>query len=161
MQEIALISRKIYTAGTNFTRPPVVTVATNLNSVCSIFSRGQNYQNLVIVLKIIIHPVILLDYQKHDKSFSQGSTWTTTSGGKAERFHRESSFAIWFKFWILNLILHQFYNNVSQVLQVVDFDANSTSYLSYCWCQIRLGAGVPLHRNQRARLSRQRMLSSE
>ena len=32
MQEIALFSRKIYTAGTNFTRPPVVTVATNLNS---------------------------------------------------------------------------------------------------------------------------------
>ena len=32
MQGIALISRKIYTAGTNFTRPPVVTVATNLNS---------------------------------------------------------------------------------------------------------------------------------
>ena len=27
-----MISRKIYTAGTNFTRPPVVTVATNLNS---------------------------------------------------------------------------------------------------------------------------------
>ena len=38
MQEIALFSGKIYTAGTNFTRPPVVTVATNLNSeYCSIF----------------------------------------------------------------------------------------------------------------------------
>ena len=34
MRDIALISRKIYTAGTNFTRPPVVTVATNLNSAC-------------------------------------------------------------------------------------------------------------------------------
>ena len=33
MREIALFSGKIYTAGTNFTRPPVVTVATNLNSV--------------------------------------------------------------------------------------------------------------------------------
>ena len=32
MQDIALISRKIYTAGTNFTRPAVETVATNLNS---------------------------------------------------------------------------------------------------------------------------------
>ena len=32
MREIALFSGKIYTAGTNFTRPPVVTVATNLNS---------------------------------------------------------------------------------------------------------------------------------
>ena len=32
MQEIALFSGKIYTVGKNFTRPPVVTVATNLNS---------------------------------------------------------------------------------------------------------------------------------
>ena len=32
MQEIALFSRIIYTVGKNFTRPPVVTVATNLNS---------------------------------------------------------------------------------------------------------------------------------
>ena len=33
MPKIVLFSGKIYTAGTNFTRPPVVTVATNLNSV--------------------------------------------------------------------------------------------------------------------------------
>ena len=32
MQEIALFSRKIYTAGTNFTRPLVVRVATIINS---------------------------------------------------------------------------------------------------------------------------------
>ena len=32
MRDIALFSREIYTAGTNFTQPPVVTVATNLNS---------------------------------------------------------------------------------------------------------------------------------
>ena len=32
MREIVLFSGKIYTAGTNLTRPPVVTVATNLNS---------------------------------------------------------------------------------------------------------------------------------
>ena len=32
MLEIVLNSRKIYTAGTNFTRPLVMTVATNLNS---------------------------------------------------------------------------------------------------------------------------------
>ena len=32
MQEIALFSRKIYIVCKNFTRPPVVTVATNLNS---------------------------------------------------------------------------------------------------------------------------------
>ena len=34
MREIALFSGKIYTPQTNFTRPPVVTVATNLNSAC-------------------------------------------------------------------------------------------------------------------------------
>ena len=32
MHEITLFSGKIYTVGKNFTRPPVVTVATNLNS---------------------------------------------------------------------------------------------------------------------------------
>ena len=32
MGEIVLFSRKIYTAGKNFTRPPVVTVATNIKS---------------------------------------------------------------------------------------------------------------------------------
>ena len=32
MREIALFSWKIHTAGTNFTRPPVVMIATNLNS---------------------------------------------------------------------------------------------------------------------------------
>ena len=34
MRQIALFSGEIYTAGTNFTQPPVVTVATNLNSEC-------------------------------------------------------------------------------------------------------------------------------
>ena len=33
MRENALFSGKIYTAGTTFTRPPVMTVATNLDSV--------------------------------------------------------------------------------------------------------------------------------
>ena len=42
MPEIALFSRKIYTAGTNFTRPPVATVATNLNSA----GRLQRQQGL-------------------------------------------------------------------------------------------------------------------
>ena len=36
MQEIALFSGKVNTAGTNFTRPPVVTVATNLNSASGV-----------------------------------------------------------------------------------------------------------------------------
>ena len=34
MREIVLFSGKIYTPVTNLTRPPVVTVATNLNSAC-------------------------------------------------------------------------------------------------------------------------------
>ena len=40
MREIELFSGKIYTAGTNFTRPPFVTVATNLNSVAMILTSG-------------------------------------------------------------------------------------------------------------------------
>ena len=55
MREIALFSGKIYTAGTNFTRPPVVTVATNLNSGWRVFDRtwiivslvGRNYSSSV------------------------------------------------------------------------------------------------------------------
>ena len=39
MQEIALFSGKIYTAGTYFTRLLVMTVATNLNSAHSIYSK--------------------------------------------------------------------------------------------------------------------------
>ena len=39
MQEIALFSGKIYTVGKNFTRPPVVTVATNLNSDVDAYKR--------------------------------------------------------------------------------------------------------------------------
>ena len=41
MREIVLFSRKIYTAGTNFTRLSVVTVATNLNSVHFIFEKSM------------------------------------------------------------------------------------------------------------------------
>ena len=41
MQEIALFSGKIYTAGTNFTRPSVVTVATNLNSGHALLTNKQ------------------------------------------------------------------------------------------------------------------------
>ena len=37
LREIALFSRKIYTASTNFTRPLVTTVATNLNSMSNHF----------------------------------------------------------------------------------------------------------------------------
>ena len=39
MQEIALFSGKIYTAGTNFTQLLVMTVATNLNSGITIIGQ--------------------------------------------------------------------------------------------------------------------------
>ena len=38
LQEHALFSGKIYTAGKFFTRPPVVTVATNFKSGCAKFA---------------------------------------------------------------------------------------------------------------------------
>ena len=41
-----LISRKIYTAGTNFTRPPVVTVVTNLHSGSSLRDHIYKSQNV-------------------------------------------------------------------------------------------------------------------
>ena len=47
MREIVLFSRKIYTAGTNFTRPPVVTVATNLNSAIVVDSSLNTKQGVV------------------------------------------------------------------------------------------------------------------
>ena len=43
MREIALFSGKIYTPGTNFTRPPVVTVATNLNSAVEGYFFKQDF----------------------------------------------------------------------------------------------------------------------
>ena len=43
MREIALVSGEFYTAGTNFTRPPVVTVATNFKSVLD-FGEANVYQ---------------------------------------------------------------------------------------------------------------------
>ena len=52
MQEITLFSRKIYTVGKNFTRPPVVTVPTNLNSglvlsVCHFFALLELHSNWI------------------------------------------------------------------------------------------------------------------
>ena len=65
MREIALFSGKIYTAGTNFTRPPAVTVATNLNSdnkskkagttflvQSHAFSGGRNSRKSVLVFGV-------------------------------------------------------------------------------------------------------------
>ena len=48
MQDIALFPRKIYTAGTNFTRPPVVTAATNLNSSYLILEQRSRLSKLFI-----------------------------------------------------------------------------------------------------------------
>ena len=42
MQEIVFFSGQIYTASTNITQPPVVTVATNLKSVTGI-RRGRGH----------------------------------------------------------------------------------------------------------------------
>ena len=52
MPEIALFSGKIYTAGTNFTRPPVVTVATNLNSL-SVFLKLYRFYLIELGLNAI------------------------------------------------------------------------------------------------------------
>ena len=43
MQENTLFPGKIYTAGTNFTRPPVAPVATNLNSATQVFGLIQHF----------------------------------------------------------------------------------------------------------------------
>ena len=48
MQEITLFLGKIYTAGKNFTRPPVLTVATNLNSANDGFAISFSHLCLVI-----------------------------------------------------------------------------------------------------------------
>ena len=50
MREIALFSGKIYTAGTNFTRLPVATVATNLNSAPPF----EQYKNTAVLEKSYI-----------------------------------------------------------------------------------------------------------
>ena len=63
MRDIALISRKIYTAGTNFTRPPVVTVATNLNSAFVIF---------LFVIFVLLYCWGLLTMYKISQVFSHG-----------------------------------------------------------------------------------------
>ena len=49
MREIVLYSAKIYTAGTNFTRPPVMTTATNLNCGCKFPFQSEVYhvKNLI------------------------------------------------------------------------------------------------------------------
>ena len=48
MQEITLFLGKIYTAGKNFTRPPVLTVTTNLNSANDGFAISFSHLCLVI-----------------------------------------------------------------------------------------------------------------
>ena len=52
MQEKMLFSWTIYTAGTNFTRPPVVTVATNLNSDFTWFPKIASQRFFRCLLKL-------------------------------------------------------------------------------------------------------------
>ena len=71
MQEIALFSGKIYTAGTNFTRPPVVTVATNLNSASQVFLLARKIAKNTSTmqwLEIIIGPFLVAIVRHHTKS---------------------------------------------------------------------------------------------
>ena len=53
MREIALFFGKIYTAGTNFTQPPVMTAVTNLNSGLNIpdTSSGDEKNSSIITTK--------------------------------------------------------------------------------------------------------------
>ena len=63
MREIALFSGKIYTVGTNFTRPSVVTVATNLNSgqLWLDFGKLHNKGNFLrYFLTILLEPKTIL-----------------------------------------------------------------------------------------------------
>ena len=60
MREIVLFSGKIYTAGTNFTQPLVMTVATNLNSVPSLHNWGRPNKKL-----IAIETLMMLMFPEH------------------------------------------------------------------------------------------------
>ena len=64
MREIALFSGKIYTAGTNFTRPPVVTVATNLNSEAHLGGNDDNaragHDNAMLSVLLFFSPKSLM-----------------------------------------------------------------------------------------------------
>ena len=63
MQEFALFCGKIYTADTNFTRLPVVTVATNLNSgIGKIHFLRLSPTNSVGGPVVQVHPTLILGY---------------------------------------------------------------------------------------------------
>ena len=68
MQEIKLFSRKFYTIGTNFTRLPVVTVATNLNSA-STFPLVLNAITLILAPWSQINVIIWLSSNGLSKSW--------------------------------------------------------------------------------------------
>ena len=61
MGEIALFSSNIYTAGTNLTRPLVVTVATNIDS--AYLQWKVEYYSAIIKMRKI-EPQLLSNYQK-------------------------------------------------------------------------------------------------
>ena len=97
MREIALFSVKIYTACTNFTRPLVVTVATNLNSVHFIFEKSMTS---------------LLDRTANDM-VSPTQAVTTCSLEKKQRLDRQD----WEK--ILQYVIQLRYPSIYDVLETL------------------------------------------
>ena len=68
-----IVSGKIYTAGTNYTRPPVVTVATNLNSASRMILLTRKIAKNTSTmqwLEIIIGPFLVAIVQKVSKGSS-------------------------------------------------------------------------------------------
>ena len=66
-----IVSGKIYTAGTNYTRPPVVTVATNLNSASRMILLTRKIAKNTSTmqwLEIIIGPFLVAIVRHHTKS---------------------------------------------------------------------------------------------
>ena len=78
--EMALFFGKIYTAGTNFTRPPVVTVATNLNSsTVDARAREAGSTRLVNLNKAIVYIFSSLHNSMEVSSIpGLGSKWSST-----------------------------------------------------------------------------------
>ena len=83
LQESALLSQ-IYTDGTNFTRPPVATVVTNLNSGCNFFlAPHQTFQSISPSLppSLYIAFCSLDDLRLHRGLGAQISHWVPTIRG--------------------------------------------------------------------------------
>ena len=72
MREIALLSGKIYTAGTNFTRPLVMMVATNLNSVHACLLPEPHWQP---VAEKVSRKRIQKDFKGKAKAHNKTAKW--------------------------------------------------------------------------------------